>query len=401
MGALILHRGLLQAGVDSHLLVTSCSRSEPLPDKVSVLVDNFTKRVLNNLLVRGERLFQRDKSFNRISLYSLGAIGGWAARSNLVREADIVHLHWICGAMMSISSVGSLRDKHVVWTLRDMWPFTGGCHYSLDCNRFTTGCGKCPLLHSHTEFDRTSWAMRRKIRSYKKIASLHPIGISPWIAKMASLSPVFSDRPIRWIWNGIDQSEFTYLDRDSARAELGLPQDAPCYAIGAYRITDGYKGFAMARKVLGRIAEGCNGKGANILCFGHGASELDTPGVNLIDFGYVKDKRILNRIYAASDCFLMTSKQEAFGKTVAEALSSGSPVICFDTGGPKDMIIHGRNGYKVSPFDTNAFGDFAVSTYGKNDLLERQEIRETAADFCHKRAAVRYRDLYESFDAVG
>ncbi|MCB0502451.1 MAG: glycosyl transferase group 1, partial [Bacteroidetes bacterium] len=56
----------------------------------------------------------------------------------LIKAADIIHLHWINLAFLSINSIKQLAvlNKPVVWTLHDMWAFTGGCHYSGDCTNY-------------------------------------------------------------------------------------------------------------------------------------------------------------------------------------------------------------------------------------------------------------------------
>jgi hypothetical protein len=55
-----------------------------------------------------------------------------------VRELDppLVNLHWVLDGLVSVEMVPRL-GRPLVWTMHDMWPFTGGCDYSLGCKRFT------------------------------------------------------------------------------------------------------------------------------------------------------------------------------------------------------------------------------------------------------------------------
>ena len=64
------------------------------------------------------------------------------------KEADIVHLHWINQGFVSLRVLEKIlqSDKPVVWTLHDMWPFTGICHYAGDCTRYRSCCDECPQL---------------------------------------------------------------------------------------------------------------------------------------------------------------------------------------------------------------------------------------------------------------
>ena len=90
--------------------------------------------------------FERDKSV-RFS-FSLANFGKNILQHPLVQEADILHLHWINQGFLSLKGIRQLAalGKPIVWTLHDMWAFTGGCHYSRGCDHFLHACGKCPYL---------------------------------------------------------------------------------------------------------------------------------------------------------------------------------------------------------------------------------------------------------------
>ena len=62
------------------------------------------------------------------------------------------------------------RELPIVWTLHDMNPFTGGCHYSGDCGKFRESCGACPELQStiQEDFSSESWEENSKLSSTEK-----------------------------------------------------------------------------------------------------------------------------------------------------------------------------------------------------------------------------------------
>ena len=72
--------------------------------------------------------------------------------------ADIVHLHWICAGFIRIETLAKF-DPPIIWTMHDMWPFTGGCHYSGDCEKYGLACGGCPQLDSEKERDTSHWIL--------------------------------------------------------------------------------------------------------------------------------------------------------------------------------------------------------------------------------------------------
>ena len=48
-----------------------------------------------------------------------------------IRTSDVIHLHGYNGALPLDDLASMAEGKRVVWTLHDMNPFTGVCHYSL------------------------------------------------------------------------------------------------------------------------------------------------------------------------------------------------------------------------------------------------------------------------------
>ena len=74
---------------------------------------------------------------NRKNLFAVSiAKTGTDLSGNLsVKEADIIHLHWINQGFLSVSDLGKLVDsgKPIVWTLHDLWPATAICHYPDVC----------------------------------------------------------------------------------------------------------------------------------------------------------------------------------------------------------------------------------------------------------------------------
>ena len=117
-------------------------------------------------------------------IFSTGFVGFNFTKTKEYKEADIIHLHWINGGFVSVKDLSKI-DKPIVWTMRDMWPFTGGCHYSLECDKYKIGCGNCPQLNSNKSFDLTKYVLNRKKKYLLK--SMKIVGISHWLSDEAKI----------------------------------------------------------------------------------------------------------------------------------------------------------------------------------------------------------------------
>ena len=285
-------------------------------------------------------------------------------------------------------------NKPIVWTLRDMWPLTGGCHYAVDCYRYILGCGKCPQLSSSNKFDLSRFTVFLKCKLLPP--RIHVVGISHWLSKAASSSKVFTNYSVRTISNNIDTDEFSPLSREVARSILGLSNSERILLIGAQNIADFYKGLDLFLQAIPKIAT----PNIRLLSFGKlSNSVLANLPISHTPLGYLSDSISIRLAYAAADVFIAPSRIEAFGKTLAESLACGTPVVCFDATGPKDIVDHMSTGYKALPFDSSDLArgiDMILSLSQARYLAMRNACRERALNLFDSRVIARhYFDLYK------
>lgn len=340
-GAYWLHKALLKSGVNSRILNKSPCDQHTRHPEIETVPDNSISR-LKDKAGRFPILLYRSREKK---LFHTGLTGFDYLKTESYKWADIVHLHWINNGFVDVKSLAKTQ-KSVVWTMRDMWPMTGGCHYSMDCNRYTTGCGKCPQLHSNRTPDLSSFVVQRKSRYIPSRVKL--VGISHWLCECARNSLVFRDFDIRMIHNGIDISEYTPVSKDKARSGLNIDTNKKIVLIGAQNTGDFYKGFdkfMAAARMLDRNK-------VLLLIFGETNLEaIDSLGIEYCNLGFLYDTSKLKEAYSAADVFVAPSLMDAFGKTLAESLACGTPVVCFDATGPRDIVDHQVNGYRAIPFE--------------------------------------------------
>ena len=298
---------------------------------------------------------------------------------------DIVHVHWIGEGFVSPARLAAI-SKPVVWTLHDMWAFTGGCHYDDGCGRYSSVCCKCPQLGSKSRYDLSTWLFHRKIHSWK---NWRPTLICPskWLAHCACRSAVFGGHDIRVIPNGLDTHRFQPLDKQFCRKILGLPDDAWIVLFGAMLATsDRKKGFHLLEPALKKLSNLFQGnRRIELLIFG--AFRPDpAPDFGFPDHyaGRFHDDVSLAVAYSAGDVMIAPSIQDNLPSTVMEALACGTPVVAFDIGGIPDMIEHQRNGYLARAFDTENLA------MGIRWILENEERRLELSRQARSRAVEKY-----------
>jgi glycosyltransferase involved in cell wall biosynthesis len=342
-GAYWLHQAQRDIGIDSTIITNG--RQSGIDDSVIPLVNTEFQRTRNTALTRLGNLPVLLYRKRKHRIFNTGFTGIDFTKHPAYKSADLIHLHWINGLV----SMRTLRkvDKPVVWTMRDMWPFTGGCHYAMECEHYKTGCGECPQLSSKNHYDLTKLVVANKRKRIPK--ELVVVGISQWLTEFAASSFVFDGFSIKTISNNVDTGQFFPVDSSASRAALGLPIDQKIILIGAQDVNDFYKGFDLFLDSLKSLVE----KDFHIVTFGRDpGSEIGVLGYEHTSLGFLSDIISLRLAYSAADVFVAPSRMDAFGKTLVEAMACGTPVVCFDASGPKDIVDHQVTGYKSEPFNS-------------------------------------------------
>ena len=341
LGAYWLHQALLDLGVDSTILTNGKTAIDE--DSVISLAGSGYAKLQLAVLRKLSQIPVRAYYKRQQRIFHTGIEGVDFSRHPAYRSADLVHLHWANG-MVSTRALRQVK-KPVIWTLRDMWPFTGGCHYSMDCEQFMQGCGKCPQLGSSRVGDLSRFIVRHKRASLPK--DIRIVGISRWLSECASRSEVFRQCRVSTISNNVDTRLFSPLPKDQARHSLGLDEDKKIVLIGAQDVTSFYKGFDLFLDSLKSLRK----ESVHVVVFGRSSdSDLDSLGVQSTSLGYLSDTDALRVAYSAADVFVAPSRMDAFGKTLVEAMLCGTPVIAFNATGPKDIVEHRVTGYLAEPF---------------------------------------------------
>lgn len=390
-----LHVGLRAAGYDSHMLVIKKASADPSVHPVRL---NRVERRFREWAIKQERPDKKHYPGYADQVWSVGKISTPVPRALETLKPDLMHLHWIGAGMLSIQAIAQLaRRAPLVWTLHDMWAFTGGCHYSGTCERYKAQCGACPQLGSTDENDLSRWTWAQKHQHWQNLP-LTIIAPSRWMAECVKASPLLHNARVEVIPNGIDTARFRPFDQRFARDVFGLPADKKLILFGAHTLTEERKGFAHLPSALRLLAESGWGERAALVTYGENNG---TPRENLplpvYHLGTIHDDRVLALAYAAADVFVSPTQQENLPNTIMEALACGVPCTAFHIGGLPDMITHAQNGYLAQPFAVEDLArgiTWVIEDEARRIEMTKQARRKAVESYHLDTIAQRHNALY-------
>jgi len=388
-----LHKGLQSIAVNSQILAGYKSSNDE------------TVRLMPTQL--GEKFKSIRPKLNRLPLKLYPKLGQvifspqWVPDSLASEVAkinpDVINLHWVCEGYMQIETLAKF-NKPVVWTLHDMWAFTGGCHYSENCDRYMNSCGACPQLHSTKDTDISRWIWQRKAQAWQNL-DLTLVTPSNWLAQCAKSSSLFKKYPVKVIANGLDPEVYKPLNRPQVRDSLNLPQNKQLVLFGAMQGTDDrWKGFPLLVPALQSLSKSGWQDKIELLVFG--SSQPENPidvGFKTHYLGRLEDES-LAKVYAAADVMVVPSRYEAFGQTASEALACGTPVVAFDVTGLKDIVDRQQNGYLAKPYETEDLARgiaWVLEDPDRHQKLCRSARLKVEEKFTLEVQARAYKNLYE------
>jgi glycosyltransferase involved in cell wall biosynthesis len=325
-------------------------------------------------------------------------------------EADLVHLHWLGDATLSIEEIGRL-PMPLVWTLHDQWAFCGAEHYtsppapgetaSTD-ERFAAGYTPFnrPGHESGPDLNRLTW--HRKCRAWRRPIQI--VATTTWLADCARRSDLMGGWPITVIPYPLDLQVWSQCDQRQARALLNLPQDRPLVLFGADGGTrDPRKGADLLFQALQMLRSQVNGTALEhleLVLFGQGRpAQVQDFGFPIHYSGRLHDDISLRLLYAAADVMVVPSRQEAFGQTASEAHACGTPVVAFRTGGLIDIVDDRTTGALAEPFDPGSLA--AAIRWVLEDPQRRAKLGTAGRQrslllWDPERVASLYNDLYHT-----
>ncbi|WP_026735606.1 glycosyltransferase family 4 protein [Fischerella sp. PCC 9605] len=389
-----LHKGLRKIGVNSQMLVQEKSSDDKTVFAPEIRLFQGIARAKLTFEALPLKLYPQRAQ----TTFSLQWLPDTIVSKVTQIAPDIINLHWISGGFMQIETITKLQ-RPLVWTLHDMWAFTGGCHCNGDCDRYQASCGGCPMLGSQKDRDLSRWIWQRKAKAWKNL-NLTIVSPSSWLAKCASSSSLFQNLRIEVIPNGLDTQKYRPINQRIAREILNLPQDKHLILFGAIQATsDKRKGFHLLQAALKELSKAEWKDRLEIVIFG--ASQPEKPpdlAFNTHYLGHLYDDITLATAYSAADVMVVPSFQEAFGQTASESLACGTPVVAFNATGLKDIVDHQYNGYLAKPYEVDDLAKgiaWVIENQERHQKLSHHAREQAQQKFLIDTIARRYFNLFE------
>jgi len=392
IAAFRLHLALREQGVESFMLVQHKKSDNPFVFKAGNLP------FINKLRSEVDYFPLRFALLDKTNIFSLSYLPDNILKKIEQINPDIIHLHWISGGFIRIETLADF-NKPVIWSLHDMWAFTGGCHYNKKCNNYMSNCSNCPMLKAGSRL--SEMVFERKQKTYSAIKNLYINGLSGWIADSAQKSKLFFDNKVYNLPNCIDKEQFFPADKNQSKQNLGISINKKNILFGAVAsTTDSRKGFDLLLEAISKMK---NKSDKIISIFGNEKrQEIDIKGFKINYLGNIFGNKKLREIYSAADVMIVPSRQENLSNVVLEALACGTPVVAFNIGGMPDMIVHKETGYLAQAFDTDDLLKGIEWILYNNDysLISANALDKISNTFENSIVAKQYIELYDSLKNI-
>ncbi len=384
IAALRLLNALLEAGVEAKMLVLyqQSSFSEPIIPFQKSKFNNFKALVFKAIEKLHFLRFQKNKNVRW--LFTTAQYGFDLKEHELIQDANIINLHWIHHSFLSTAGIKDLLqlNKPVIWTLHDMWAFTGGCHYSGDCDHYLKNCGNCYQFLKHpspTDLSNKIWRKKESVYQSNNLCITAP---SNWLGNCARTSSLLQSKEIFVIPNPIDTSKFKPTENKiSLRTKLSLPTDKVIIAFSAMKISDERKGMGILIEAMKHLQKE-NPTLFNtlfILAIGKNSDGLELP-INILFSGFITDENSIIEYYQSADIFISPSLQDNLSNTVLEAMACGLPAIVFDIGGMSDLVQNNVNGLLVQEIGSHKALATAIIEIQNNKIMFSENSRKLAVE---------------------
>ncbi|QXV66623.1 glycosyltransferase family 4 protein [Mucilaginibacter sp. 21P] len=396
-----LLNALRQHGIEATVVVQEQRRQAEHVHGVNQSFFGKLKARFNFLLERIPYILFEEREKAVRFAFSTANVGTDITKDDVIKQADVIHIHWTNSGFLSVQDLKKLLalNKPVVWTLHDMWAFTGGCHYAGPCNHFKNQCGNCYFLRDPQDDDLSHSGWLRKSSLFEQAKNLSIVTCSHWLGEVAMKSSLLKGFMIEAIPNPIDTEVFSPKDKAAMRAKWKVTDSAKVILFGAANINDRRKGINFLVEALDHLKALSADERVEIVIFGKNKHfDTSTLPFPVHQLNTITSPSDLAEIYSLADVFISPSVEDNLPNMIMEAMACGTPVVAFNTGGIPDLVDHWTNGYLAefkSSSDLATGLQMLLNTHewDKYSSAARYKVKRV---FNNEKVAGQYISLYQS-----
>lgn len=338
---------------------------------------------LDSLIRRGLRkVFGKYPRFALISTLKL-------IRKIKKYRPDLVHVHIIHHGYLDYERLLKYLAKQkrpVVFTVHDMWFFTGGCYYysTINCDGFMSGCNSCPKVTRELDCrkDATAKYLKKKLKLFCDLKNISFVSVSPWVHTEIKKSEL-ALYPQYLIMNSVD-SERCLSSEPGKNDKFTI--------IGVAANWDDRKGLRRFYELGEELEDLCD-----IILVGNVAEDYkkDAPS-NITFYGFTNSADELYDLYSSCDLHVSMSLEETFGLTFVEAALSGIRSMGYNSTAIP-AVLEKTHGYIISSCTVEETAAKIKQLVESREacVIIGEEYSEIKNYFSPQRMAFEYHKVYE------
>ena len=316
-------------------------------------------------------------------------------------NTDII-VYIFCVDFLNDEEIFIINEKKNIPIIRimiDMAEITGGCHFAWDCEGYLKNCGNCPGLFSKDPNDLTYQNLFLK-KKYINKTNLNIVAASNQQFRQLKQSSAYANVNKFKVLLPTTESIFYNQNKVKSKVFFNLPLDKKIILFGAVTTSEKRKGGEELIEALAYLKANYPKKiidNLHLIIAGNSlisASGLD--GFNYTTLGYLSYEQ-LAKAYNAADFYLCTSIQDSGPSMINQSLSCGTPVISFDIGVSRDLILNNKTGLIVEYKNTKKFAE-AISNMVKKSRIELKEMENNCLLIAKKKCS--YQSFYNDFSKI-
>lgn len=384
-GAYRLHRNLIECGHESFMFVGNKTVDDPTvmaPARLFQRTRFFLEKIFSQV---AKRIFGIDVQVSRIFKSNIGFVPTFEAlRKIKTIKPDLVIVYYIADFLSEhqLLEIQRITGSPVAFYLMDMGMLTGSCHYAWSCKGYQSDCSDCPMTKSWMikKMIFTKWKSRQV--NYDRIRPIIVSG-SEQLSEQVKLSSLTRSLDLQKILMGVNSETYNPENRNAARKYFSFTKDDIVLYFGAQNVEDKRKGFSylvaalkilnesLSKEELARVCLFTIGSGDPIKKHNFSFKHIHLP--------FISDQTLFSKTYAAADVFICPSVEDSGPMMVNESMMSGTPVVAFDLGVAKDLVISGKTGYKLPEINSSELAS-ALATFVRLSDEERARMKKNCRD---------------------